>query len=70
MRLTRFKISMHRKGISQQEIAKKLDISDATVSRIANGWKVPDEELKTKLAGLLGQRVEYLWPPKRMGKAS
>lgn len=65
MRLSRIKISLYKKGLTQQELASKLGLSEASISRICNGWKLPNEELKTKIAKLLQRKVEFLWPPKR-----
>lgn len=48
------------RGISQAELAKRMDISRQAVSKWENGSSVPDTERLIQLAEILGTEVEYL----------
>ena len=49
-----------RKGLSQEELAEKLDVSRQTVSKWEKGLSVPDADLLVKLADVLEVSVAEL----------
>lgn len=42
-------------------LAKTVDVHPATITRIVKGELVPNDELKWKIAGALGVRMDRLW---------
>lgn len=48
------------KGLTQREIADRMNISDKTVSKWERGWGCPDISLLSELAALLGTSAETL----------
>ena len=57
---TKFKNLLKTKKIKQSEIAKKLNVSEVTISRYANGAREPDFEMLECIAGELGVSLTYL----------
>lgn len=55
------KLTLIRKGIKNFDLAKHLNVDPAKVSKIVNGWIVPDERLKKQIADYLGVSVESIW---------
>ena len=55
-------ISSRRKelGLTQKDLAEKLDITDKAVSKWERGLACPDTALIPKLAGILGITIEEL----------
>jgi len=43
--MTRFAAKLKESGITQTELAKKIGVSQATISLYANGWRIPPEIL-------------------------
>lgn len=60
----KFRIRVIRvlRGLSQQELAKKLAFSQARLSQIENGWVKPDEREKNRIAHALNEGVSVLFP--------
>ena len=52
---------MHEKGITQQQLAKRLRLSKWHLNRVLNGSKRPSRSMCSNLAGILGVTVEQLW---------
>lgn len=52
------------KPMSQGELARRCGVNVSTISRFLNGKLNPNDELKWKIAGALGQRMDQLfaWP--------
>ena len=50
-------------GKTQTEIAHKLKMREAYLSRIINGWEEPDDKLKGKIAKILRCPVDEIFPP-------
>ena len=59
-------ISSRRKelGLTQKDMAEKLDITDKAVSKWERGLACPDTALIPKLAGILGITIEELMTAK------
>lgn len=48
------------KGLSQNDIAKQMYVTHATVSRWESGLRLPDAAMMSRLAGVLGVNVNIL----------
>ncbi len=70
-KITGEKIAELRKkaGLTQAELASRLNISDKTVSRWENGLGYPEITQLPKLAGILGVTSDYLLTSERKGIA-
>jgi transcriptional regulator with XRE-family HTH domain len=53
---------------TQVQLMKETQINYATISRIENGWLIPTEEQKQKLAMALSADVDWLFPEKKMAR--
>ncbi len=51
---------MQAEGISQYALAKKLGISQSTISNWLNGKKEPSIESLWKIADYFGESVDYI----------
>lgn len=51
---------MQAEGVSQYALAKKLGISQSTISNWLNGKKEPSIESLWKLADYFGESVDYI----------
>jgi DNA-binding transcriptional regulator YiaG len=51
-----------KRGLSQIELAKVLGFSQARLSQIENGWRMPDDTEKSTMAGVLKEKVSTLFP--------
>ena len=54
------------KGISQEELAARLNVVRQTISKWEKGLSVPDAELLIKLSEILETSVGYLFPVGRI----
>jgi len=61
----RFTEAVHAKGLSQDEVAKRLGTSKSLVSNWANGKTIPALKNSQKLSKLFGLSVEYLLTGKK-----
>ena len=61
------KITFYRKaaGLTQLELAEKLNYSDKSVSKWERGDGLPDITVLTNMAELFGVSVDDLCPPRR-----
>ncbi|MBQ1350567.1 MAG: helix-turn-helix transcriptional regulator [Ruminococcus sp.] len=50
-----------KKGLSQNEIAKRIYVTRATISRWENGNRLPDAAMITRLSEVLGVDVNVLF---------
>lgn len=57
---SRLKSLLENKNISQKELADKLEITEATLSRYINNLIVPKIEVVSKMASLLDVSVDFL----------
>lgn len=51
--------------LTQADMARLLDIDQATYSRYESGRLVPDIGTQAHIAAILGTLPEQLWPPER-----
>jgi ribosome-binding protein aMBF1 (putative translation factor) len=55
------KILMIEKGVKNFDLAKRLKVDPAKVSKIVNGWIVPDGKLQKQIAQVLKVAVNEIW---------
>ena len=55
------KLQLWRTGIRQNRLAQLLEIDQTLLSRIVNGFRTPDGELRTRIAALLQSDEEWLF---------
>jgi len=55
------KIQMWRAGIRQNRLAQMLSVDETTLSRVVNGFRKPNDEMREKIAGLLQCDQEWLF---------
>ncbi|MFC4651844.1 helix-turn-helix domain-containing protein [Lactococcus nasutitermitis] len=58
--MKRIKIARQKKGISQQELAKELNVTQQAVSYYENGSRMPDDETLNRISQILNAPAEYL----------
>ena len=58
--MIRMRILRLEQGLSQQELAAVLQISQATVSKLENGIIMPDMRLLIRIAAYFGVSTDYL----------
>ncbi|WP_144518118.1 helix-turn-helix domain-containing protein [Bacillus thuringiensis] len=58
--MKRIKIARQRKGISQKELAEKLNMTQQAVSYYEKGSRIPDENILLAISRILTVPVEYL----------
>lgn len=52
---------MKEQGMNNAELASRCDVHESTISRIRRGLANPNDELKWKIAGALGERMDVVW---------
>ena len=57
------KLELWRCGLRQNLLAKKLGMDESLLSRIVNGYRQPNPELRAKIAVLLKQDEQWLFEP-------
>ncbi|HYZ85191.1 MAG TPA: helix-turn-helix transcriptional regulator [Bryobacteraceae bacterium] len=55
------KLQLWRSGLRQNRLARILNLDEATLSRIVNGFREPSLELKHTIADLLHCDTEWLF---------
>ncbi len=50
-----------RTGLRQNRLAQILKVDEATVSRIVNGFRTPDADMKAKIAAVLQSDQAWLF---------
>jgi len=55
------KLQLWRSGLRQNHLARLLELDEAAVSRIVNGFRKPGPELQAKVAAVLGSDQEWLF---------
>lgn len=58
---TPLKVAIFMSGRAQKDIAEKVGIDEAQMSRIVNGLHCTDD-LKEKIAGEIGRPITDCWP--------
>jgi transcriptional regulator with XRE-family HTH domain len=57
------KLQLWKKHIRQNQLARLLHIDETVVSKIVNGLRRPNEELRERIAALLESEEEWLFHP-------
>ena len=55
------KLQLWMSGIRQNRLAKMLDLDETTLSRIVNGFREPNEEIRGRIASLLQSDEGWLF---------
>jgi transcriptional regulator with XRE-family HTH domain len=55
------KLQMWRSGIRQNRLAQLVKLDETILSRIVNGFRKPDPEIKAKIAAVLRTDEEWLF---------
>jgi transcriptional regulator with XRE-family HTH domain len=55
------KLQLWMSGIRQNRLAKMLDLDETTLSRIVNGFREPNEEIRGRIASLLRSDEGWLF---------
>lgn len=50
------------RDMTNTELAARVGVHPSTISRVRSGKLVPDDDLKWLIAGVLGMRMDLLWP--------
>lgn len=59
----RLKTARHMAGLSQRDLAEKVDVSAMTISNYERGKNVPDSEVLLRLTKALDVKFEYFTRP-------
>ena len=59
---SRLELILAEKGITQEQLAERLGVTQPTVSAILSGQHKPQPRTLSKLSEALGVKVEALWP--------
>ena len=54
----------HKLGLTQKQLAEKLDVSDKSVSKWERGESMPDISLLSQIALVLDVSIDYLFNTK------
>jgi transcriptional regulator with XRE-family HTH domain len=57
------KLEMWRQGLRQNRLAKMLGLDETVLSRIVNGFRDPDPDVRAKIATLLESSEQWLFEP-------
>ena len=57
------KLEIWRSGMRQNLLAKMLGMDETLLSRIVNGYRQPNPELRAKIAVLLRRDEQWLFEP-------
>ncbi len=55
------KLQLWKTGIRQNRLAKMLRVDETRISRIVNGYREPNAELRENIANLLGCEAQWLF---------
>jgi transcriptional regulator with XRE-family HTH domain len=55
------KLQLWKTGMRQNRLAKMLQVDETRLSRIVNGYREPNAELRQSIARLLGCDAEWLF---------
>lgn len=59
--LPNLKLQLWNLGLRQNKLAQMLDLDETVVSRIINGFREPNEEVRRKIAELLEADEQWLF---------
>ncbi len=57
------KVQLWKTGIRQNQLARMLDLDEAILSKIVNGFRSPSPELRVRIAALLRSDEAWLFQP-------
>ena len=57
------KLQLWKSGMRQNQLAKMLGMDDTALSKIVNGFRTPSDELRGKIAAVLGSDEQWLFEP-------
>ena len=57
----KWRLTAWAKGLSLERIGQQVGKDRTAISRISRGFMKPDDELKTKIARVVGMPVEKAW---------
>jgi transcriptional regulator with XRE-family HTH domain len=60
---SRFRLARERRGLTQQQVADRCELSLKTIKRYDAGGRPRSVEIAQRLAEVLEQPLEWLWPP-------
>lgn len=52
--------SLEKKSLTQRELAEKVNVTEATISRYISGTRSPRGEILSRIAAVLGVTTDYL----------
>ena len=55
------KLQLWKTGLRQNRLAQMVGVDEAALSKIVNGFRKPDEEMKIRIAQLLSSDVAWLF---------
>jgi len=61
------KLQLWKSGIRQNRLAQMLGMDETMLSRIMNGFRVPNPQVKSKIAELLHRDEAWLFEPAAAG---
>lgn len=64
------KLQLWRSGIRQNRLAQMLGIHETLLSRIVNGFREPDPQVRAKIAQLLESEECWLFSTERPGASA
>lgn len=68
-RVTKLKVAVIKSGLEQREIAARVGVSDASMSRYVRGSFEPRAAIAARIAEELGTTVGELWPTEERAAA-
>lgn len=66
----KLKMRVLESGKSQSALCRKAGLTDTGFSRILHEWQTPGEEIKMRIARVLGCRVEDIFPESKGSEQS
>jgi len=64
------KLQLWRSGIRQNRLAKNLGIDETILSKIVNGFREPNQQVRQRIATLLNSDEAWLFERVELGPAS
>jgi transcriptional regulator with XRE-family HTH domain len=64
------KLQLWRTGLRQNRLAQMLGIDETLLSKIVNGFRTPDEEMKARIADLLHSDQRWLFEAVELRKGT
>jgi len=64
------KLQLWKSGMRQNRLARLLEMDEAVLSKIVNGFREPSPKLRRQIATLLQSDERWLFEPATAGRAS